>query len=329
MAWNPGYAWQMRVALAVVTVAAADHALAQPYPERPVRVIVAQSAGSSMDTITRIVTSRMAEQLGQPFVIDNRGGASGIIGVELAARATPDGYTLLIGAPSSMIIANFTYRSLPFDWRRDFAPISPIVDAEGVLVVHPAVPARSVKELLAMAKAQPGKLNMASAGVGSSSHLAGVMFTSLAGIDSVHVPYKGGGPMAAAVVAGEAQWLIAPAASVVGQIKGGRLRALGITSKRRSPLMPEVPTIDEAGVPGYEYTSWNAMFAPRNTPRAIVIKLHGVLQKILADADVRQQYASQGLSPLGSKSPDEFEKFYYAEYERVARVVKIAGVKPE
>ena len=154
-------------------------AFAQKYPDRPVRVIVAQSAGSSMDTITRIVTSRMSESFGQQFVIDNRGGASGIIGVELASRAMPDGYTLLIGAPSSMIIANFTYRSLPFDWRRDFAPISPIVDAEGVLVVNPAVAARSVKELLALAKAQPGKLNMASAGIGSSSHLAGILLNSM------------------------------------------------------------------------------------------------------------------------------------------------------
>lgn len=329
MAWNPGYAWPMRAAVAALTCVAGDSVLAQPYPVRPIRVIVAQSAGSSMDTLTRIVTHRMAEHLGQQLVIDNRGAAGGIIGVELAARATADGYTVLIGAPSSMIIANFTYRSLPFDWRRDFAPISLIVDAEGVLVVHPAVAARSVRELLAMAKAQPGKLNMASAGVGSSSHLAGVMFTSLAGIDSVHVPYKGGGPMAAAVVAGEAQWLIAPAASVAGPIKGGRLRALGITSKRRSALMPEVPTIDEAGVPGYEYTSWNALFAPRKTPREVIVKLHAVLQTVLADAEVRQQYASQGLSPLGSKSPEEFESFYYAEYERVARVVKIAGVKPE
>ena len=326
----PTYLARMKTPLLLALLSACTFsAFAQKYPDRPVRVIVAQSAGSSMDTITRIVTNRMSELFGQQFVIDNRGGASGIIGVELAARATPDGYTLLIGAPSSMIIANFTYRSLPFDWRRDFAPISPIVDAEAVLVVNPAVAARSVKELLALAKAQPGKLNMASAGIGSSSHLAGVMFTSMAGIDSVHVPYKGGGPMAAAVVANEAQWLIAPAASVAGQIKGGRLRALGITSKRRSPLMPEVPTIDEAGVPGYEYTSWNAMFAPRRTPREIVVRLHGVLQKVLAEPEVRQLYANQGLSPLGSKSPDDFEKFYHAEHERVARVVKIAGVKPE
>ena len=199
--------------LAVLVMICGGQVQAQKYPDRPVRVVVAQSAGSSMDTIARIVTNKMSEQLGQQMVIDNRGGAGGIIGVEVVSRATADGYTLLVGAPSSMIIATFTYRQVPFNWSRDFAPISLIVNAEGVLVVHPAVAARSVKELLALAKAQPGKLNMASAGIGSSSHLAGIMFTSLAGIDTVHVPYKGGGPMAAAVVAGEAQWLIAPAAS--------------------------------------------------------------------------------------------------------------------
>ena len=314
--------------LAVVAMACGV-AHAQKYPDKPVRVIAAQSAGSSLDIIGRIVTARLSEHLGQQLVIDNRGGAGGIIGVELAARATPDGYTLLIGAPSSMIISNFTYRKLAFDWSRDFAPISLLVNAEGVLAVHPSVAAKSVKELIALAKAQPGKLNMASAGIGSSSHLAGIMFTSLAGIDTVHVPYKGGGPMAAAVVAGEAQWLIAPAASVVSQIKAGRLRALGLTTKQRSPLMPDLPTIDEAGVPGYEYSSWNAFFAPRGTPRAIVNQLHGAIQKVLAEPEVKQLFASQGLSPLGSESADEFARFYQADFERVEKLVKIAGVKPE
>ena len=314
--------------ICAVTCAGLD-AAAQTYPDKPIRVIVAQSAGSSMDTVTRIITGKMTETLGQQIVIDNRGGAAGIIGIEMGAKAVPDGYTLVVGAPSSMIIATFTYRTLPFDGKRDFAPISPIVNAEGVLVVNPAVPAKTVRELIALAKAQPGKLNMASAGIGSSSHLAGVMFTNLAGIDSVHVPYKGGGPMAAAVVGGEAQWLIAPAASVAGQIKAGRLRALGITSQQRSPLMPELPTIDEAGVSGYLYTSWNAMFAPRVTPRAIIGKLHAAIQKAVADPEVRQQFGSQGLFPLGSESPEAFARFFQDEFVRVARVVKAAGVKPE
>ena len=313
------------LALACAAVTAA----AQTYPDKPIRVVAAQSAGSSLDVLARIVTMRMAEVLGQQLVIDNRGGAGGIIGIELAARATPDGYTLLVGAPSSMIISRFTYRKLAFDTLKDFDPISLFVNAEGVLAVNPGVPAKSVKELIALAKSQPGKLNMSSAGIGSSSHLSGIMFTSLTGIDTVHVPYKGGGPMAAAVVAGEAQWLIAPAASVMGQIKAGRLRALALTSKQRSPLLPEMPTIDESGVPGYEYTSWNGFFAPRGTPRTIIRSVHAAIQKVLAEPDVKQQFANQGLAPLGSASPEEFGKFFRADFERVAKLVKLAGLKPE
>ena len=310
-------------------VCAAGTALAQPYPDKPIRVIAAQSAGSSLDTIARIVTLKMSELLGQQLVIDNRGGAGGIIGIELAARATPDGYTLLVGGPSSMIISIFTYRKLAFNTLKDFDPISLLVNAESVLAVNPAVAAKSVKELIALAQAQPGKLNMSSAGIGSSSHLAGVMFTSLSGINTVHVPYKGGGPMAAAVVGGESQGLIAPAASVMGQIKAGRLRALALSAKQRSPLLPELPTIDEAGVPGYEYTSWNGFFAPRGTPRPIIRSVHAAIQKALAEPDVKQQFANQGLAPLGSASPEEFGKFFRADFDRIARLVKLAGLKPE
>ncbi len=313
----------------LVLVWAAGIASAQTYPDKPIRVVAAQSAGSSLDVLARIVTIRMSELLGQQLVIDNRGGAGGIIGVELAARATPGGYTLLAGAPSSMIISRFTYRKLAFDTLKDFDPISLFVNAEGVLAVNPGVPAKNVKELIALAKSQPGKLNMSSAGIGSSSHLSGIMFTSLAGIDTVHVPYKGGGPMAAAVVAGEAQWLIAPAASVMGQIKAGRLRALALSSKVRSPLLPDMPTIDESGVPGYEYTSWNGFFAPRGTPRPIIRSVHAAVQKVLAEPDLKQQFANQGLAPLGSASPEEFGKFFRADFDRIAKLVKLAGLKPE
>ncbi len=314
---------------AMALLCAAGVASAQTYPDKPIRVIAAQSAGSSLDTIARIVTNKMSDLLGQQLVIDNRGGAGGIIGVELAARATPDGYTLLVGASSSMIISIFTYRKLAFDAAKDFDPISLLVNAEGVLAVNPGVPARSVKELIALAKSQPGKLNMSSAGIGSSSHLAGIMFTSLAGIDTVHVPYKGGGPMAAAVVGGEAQWLIAPAASVMGQIKAGRLRALALSSKTRSPLLPDLPTIDESGVPGYEYTSWSGVFAPKGTPRNIIKTVHAAIQKALAEPDVKQQYAVQGLAPLGSASPEEFGRFFRGDFDRIAKLVKLAGIKPE
>ena len=302
---------------------------AQTYPERPIRVIAAQSAGSSLDTIARIVTPKLSEAFGQQLVIDNRGGAGGTIGLEIGARAAPDGYTMIIGASSSMIVSTFTYRKLAFDTLKDFDSISLIVNADGMLVVHPGVAAKSVKDLIALARAQPGKLNMASAGMGSSSHLAGIMFTSLAGISSVHVPYKGGGPMAASVVAGESQWAVAPAAALAGHVKAGRLRALALSSKVRSPLMPELPTIEEAGVPGYEYTSWNGVFAPRGASRTIIQRWHAAIQKALASPDVKQAYANQGLVPLGSASPEEFARFVRADFGRIEKLVKMAGIKPE
>ena len=292
-------------------------------------MIAAQSAGSSLDTLVRIITPKWSELIGQPLVIDNRGGAGGTIGIELVARAAPDGYTVLVGASSSMIVSRFTYKSLPFDVLKDFDAVSNLVNADAVLVTHPSVPAKNVKELVALAKAQPGKLNMSSAGVGSSSHLAGVMFATLAGINSVHVPYKGGGPMAAAVVANESQWCVAPAAALVGHIKSGRLRALAISSKQRSALLPDLPTVDESGVPGYEYNSWNAVFVPKGTPRPIVNKLHAAIQKALADPDVVKAFASQGLTPSGSESPEAFAKYFRGDFERIAKLVQIAGIKPE
>jgi len=308
--------------------AGAASAPAQTYPNRPVRVILPQLPGSSVDTITRIVATKMSDTLGQQFVVDNRGGAGGMIGAAIGARATPDGYTLLSGAASSLIITRFTYKTLPFDALKDFEPISLIVAAEAVLAVGNNVPAKSVKELIALAKAQPGKLNMASSGIGSSSHLAGVMFTSLSDINVLHVPYKGG-MSAMSVFTGETQLCILPAAAIVGHIKAGRLRALAISSKTRSPLMPELPTIAEAGVPGYEYTSWNGFFAPKGVPRAVITKVHATIQKVLAEPDVTQQYANQGLVPLGSASPEEFGRFFRADFDRIGKVVKVAGIKPE
>jgi tripartite-type tricarboxylate transporter receptor subunit TctC len=228
-----------------------------------------------------------------------------------------------------MIVSRFTYRSLPFDVLRDFDPVSNLVNADAVLVLHPGVAAKSVNELLGLAKTQPGKLNMASAGIGSSSHLAGTLFVTMAGINAVHVPYKGGGPMAAAVIAGESSFSVSPAAAVVGHMKAGRLRGIAITSKKRSALLPDLPTIDESGVPGYEYVSWNGAFVPTGTPRALVNVLHGAIQRALADSEVIRGFAAQGLQPSGNASPTEFDKLFRADFERNAKLVKIAGVTPE
>lgn len=315
--------------LTLCSVVEVAHAQTQSYPSRPVRLLAAQSAGSSLDTIVRIVTPKASEILGQQLVIDNRGGAGGTIGVELAARSAPDGYTTLVAGSSAMIVSRFTYKSLAFDVLKDFDAVSNLVNADAVLVAHPGVPAKNLKDLVALAKAQPGKLNMASAGIGSSSHLAGTMFVTMAGINTVHVPYKGGGPMAAAIIAGESSFSISPAAAVVGHIKAGRLRGLAISSKKRSPLMPDLPTVDESGVPGFEYVSWNGAFVPKGTPRPIVTKLHAALQKALADPEVIRLFAAQGVQPSGSASPEEFAKFFRADFERNAKIVQMAGVKPE
>ena len=320
---------RLTTALGAILMVLANAVAAQQYPTRPIRVITAQSAGSSLDTVARIVTPKMSEALGQQLVIDNRGGAAGTIGLELGARATPDGYTIVISGSSAMVNSKFAYKQLGFDATKDFQPISLFGISDGVMIVHPAVAVKSMKDLLALARAQPGKLNMASAGVGSSSHLSGVMFTSLAGINTVHVPYKGGGPMAASVVGGESQWAIAPAAAVMGHVKAGRLRALAITTKVRSPLLPDLPTIDEAGVPGYAFFSWNGCFAPKATPRAIVTKLHAIIQKALGDADVKRLYAMQGLAPQGSPSPEDFAQFVFADFDRIGKLMKVAGIKPE
>ena len=300
-----------------------------PYPQRPIRMIAAQSAGSSLDTLLRIFAAKMSEILGQQIVIDNRGGAGGIIGVELAARAPADGYTLLAGASSSMIVSSFTYKKLPFDTLKDFAPISLFANVEAVFVVNPTLPVKSVSEFLALARAQPGKLMMGSAGVGASSHLAGLLFVNIAGIQSTHVPYKGGGPMATAVVANEAQWAISPAAALVGLIRAGRLRAIAISSKQRSPILPELPTVAESGVPSYEFGSWNGVLAPAGTSRLILQQINAVMRKTAASADVKEQFASQGLAPTASESPDEFAKLIRADYATIGKVVKAAGIKPE
>jgi tripartite-type tricarboxylate transporter receptor subunit TctC len=313
----------------VALLAATVGAQAQTYPQRPIRMIAAQSAGSSLDTILRIFAAKMTDLLGQQIVIDNRGGAGGTIGVELAARAPIDGYTLLAGASSSMIVSSFTYKKLPFDTLKDFAPISLFANVEAVFVVNPSLPVKSVNEFLALAKAQPGKLNMGSAGVGASSHLAGLLFVSFTGINTTHVPYKGGGPMATAVVANEAQWAISPAAALVGLIRAGRLRAIAISSAKRSPILPELPTIAESGVPGYEFGSWNGVLAPAGTPRAIIQQVHGVMQKVAALPDVREQFAQQGLAPTASASPEEFAKLIRADYATIGKVVKAAGIKAE
>jgi len=315
-------------ACAIVVMFSQAASLAQSYPLKPVRLIHGFAAGSAIDVFSRPLAQKLTETLSQQVVVDGRPGATGMIANELVAKSPPDGYTLLAAPGSAMAATPHLYK-VPYDPLRDFSPLSLIVNAEAVMVVYPGLSARTVQEFIALAKAQPGKLNMASAGVGSSSHLAGVLFTTLAGIDTVHVPYKGGGPVAASLISGESQWTIVPAGAVVTHVRAGRLRALAVSTAKRSPVLPELPTLQEAGVRGYEYNAWNGVFAPHATPRNVVDVTHAALQKVLADADVKRQFANQGLQPLGSATPEEFGAFVRADYERIARVVKVAGIKPE
>ncbi len=318
-----------RIVISALLLLHATLASAQLYPSKPIRVIVTQTSGSNMDVTARLVTPKMAELLGQQIVIDNRGGAGGLIGAQIAARAVADGYTLVFGGASSMINTSFTYKDAGFDAIRDFAPISLVSQQEAILSVTPNLPVKTVKDLIALTRAKPNTLNMASAGVGSSSHLAGILFNNMAGLETVHVAYKGGGPMGFAVIGGEAQWCFGLAAAFAGHYKSGRLRAIAVTSKQRAPLMPEVPTVDESGVPGYEYTTWNAFLAPAGVPKPYIAKLHAVIQKALADREVNELYLAQGTVPVGSATPAAFGNYFRADFERVGKLIKMAGIKPE
>ena len=277
--------------------------------------------------VARAVAKQMSEIWKQPVVISNRPGAGGNIGAETVAHASPDGYTLLMGT-TALSTSPALYSKLGYDVTRDLAPVSLVVKMSNVLVVHPSLPARSVKELRALAKARPGVLNSASAGVGSSNHLALVLFNTIARVEITHIPYKGAAPAVTDVVGGHVTMTFVPIAAAVPPVKAGKLRPLGITGAARSPVLPEVPTIDEAGVPGYEATSWNALLAPGATPRNIVLGVHRALVDSLSAPKVRDALVSVGAEPVGN-TPEEFARFLRDEMTKWGKVVKAAGLKAE
>src|SRR3954470_4037769 len=288
----------------------AQTALAESYPDRPIRVISPNPAGGSNDTIVRIVAAKMSAILDTPIVVDNRGGAGGKIGAEAAAHAPPDGYTLLAGSVSTHSFAPVVTAKLSYDPIKDFEPISLIALVQNLLVVNPKLPATTVKELVALAKSQPGKLNYASGGPGSTSHFAVAMFVALAGIqnDTVHVPYKGGSPAVMATMANEAQFYFGPIAGMVPFVEAGSVRALAISGDARSPLLPEVPTMAEAGFPQYKAVSWFGLLAPAGTPAAIVDRLSGAVAEAAASPEVVTGLRAQGIEPKSSR-PAEFAAF--------------------
>jgi tripartite-type tricarboxylate transporter receptor subunit TctC len=320
----------MKQIRAVVSVALALFAVlaeAQDYPVRPVRIVVPFAAGGPNDIIARLVGQKLAEALGQQVVIDNRPGAGGNIGTDSVAKAPPDGYTLLSAGPGSLIM-NPLMGKVPYNTARDFAPVSLMATAPNVLVVHPSVPAKTVKELIALARAQPGRLNYASGGAGSSAHLAAALFAAMAGIDLAHVPYKGTGPGLNDLLGGQVQLAIFGIPPVLPHIKSGKLRALGVTGKRRSAELPEVPTVDEAGVPGYEVNPWYGLLAPAGTPRAIVVRLSSEVTKIVRAAEMGEKLSAQGAEPVGG-TPEDYAAVIRADTALWTRVIREAGIKSE
>jgi len=313
--------------VAALSLAAASFAAAQPYPERPVTMVVAFPAGGSADLVARALAQHMSELWKQPVVVSNRAGASGNIGAEAVANAPPDGHTLLMGT-TALASSPAIYPMLGYNLARDLAPVGLVVTMTNVLVVHPSLPARSVKELLGLAKTRPGALQSASAGVGSSNHLAFVLFTMLSGADMGHVPYKGAAPAVAEVMGGHVAMTFAPIAAVIQPIRAGRLRPLGVTGGTRSAILPALPTIAEAGVPGYEASGWNAMLAPRATPREIVLKVNAALAESLRSPRVSELLAASG-AEAAAGSPEELARFLSTETAKWAGVVRAAGIRPE
>lgn len=313
--------------IVALCAAAGGAQAAEVYPVRPIRMIVAYPPGGGTDQVGRVMADQLTQQLGQNVVVDNRGGATGNIGTELAARAVPDGYTLLMGnvAPNAVNVSLF--RKLGFDPVRDFAPVSLVAITPNILVAHPSLPVKTVKELLALAKAKPGTLNFPSAGVGSSSHLAGELLKSLAKIDMVHVPFKGGGPALVAMISGEVQIMFATMPAAMPHVKSGKARAIAVTTAKRSQAMPELPTIAEAGVTGYEASTWYGLLAPAKTPKPVVDRLHAETVKILA-GPARQRLEVQGFEPIGG-TPAEFSTYIRSEIAKWAKVIRDANIPAE
>jgi tripartite-type tricarboxylate transporter receptor subunit TctC len=313
--------------VALLALGGAQSLYAQGYPERSIRVIVPLSAGGSADIVGRALAQKIGEKLGQQIVIDNRPGAGSIIGTELAARAPADGYTLLL-AGSSFTSAPSVVRKLPYDPLKDFAPITMPSNAPGLLVVHPSLPARTVKELVSLAHAKPGQINYASPGNGTAPHFAGALFNIMAKADTTHIPYKGAGPAVTAVMSGESQVSFASMPSAIGQVRQGRLRGVAVTSLKRSTAIPELPTVSESGLPGFESGSWQGLFAPAGAPATVIRMLHRTTVEVVQLPDVVTQLAKDGSEPVGS-TPEAFAKHVANELAKWARVAKEARMHVE
>jgi tripartite-type tricarboxylate transporter receptor subunit TctC len=312
--------------LAAIAAGGIFPAHAQNYPVKPVRMIVPFPAGGATDIVARLMAQKLGDAFGQQVIVDNRGGAAGTIGSDLAAKAPPDGYTILIGTSSTHAIAQSLYAKLPYDSIKDFAPVAGIATATIVLSIHPSVPAKNVRELIALAKARPEALSFASSGSGGVSHLVGEMFKAQAGVQMLHVPYKGDAPALADLVGGQVSLEFGTALSFLPYIQSGRLKALAVTSLKRSQVMPEVPTVAESGLQGFEALQWFGVFAPAGTRADVIARLHGEIVKILHTADMRERLTRLASEVMAS-SPEEFAVFQKAEIAKWAKVVKASGAR--
>jgi tripartite-type tricarboxylate transporter receptor subunit TctC len=310
--------------LVVLAVAAVGAAHAQ-YPAKPIRWVVPFPPGGGSDTLARIMSPKLGETLGQQIVIDNRPGAGANIGAEIAAKAPPDGYTMLMGNVAHTINMSL-YAKPGYEVVRDFAAVNLLASTPNIVVVHPSVPVRSIQQLIALAKARPGELDVASSGAGSSPHLSGVLFNNLAGTRMNHVPYKGGGPAVAALVGGEVSVGFATTPSVISHIKSGKMRGLAVTTAKRSPATPDLPTVSEAGLKGYEAGTWYGLLVPTGTSKEAVTRLHGESMKVLTMPDVKQRLEGAGFEPIGS-TPEQFGTYVRSEVEKWTKVVRAAGVR--
>ena len=317
-----------RIVLSLAALALAASAAAQPYPTRPIRIIVPSTPGGSVDMLARTVGARLGERWGQQVVVDNRSGAGGVIAGELTAKAAPDGYTLIMATISSMATNVSLTRNLPYDPLRDFAPVTHVASQQIVLLANAGFAAKTVGELIALAKAKPGQIAFATAGNGTGGHLAGELLKILAGIDLTHIPYKGSAPALVDVISGQVALTPISINTALPPIKSGRVRALAVSGAHRSPALPDTPTMIEAGVKGYESYTWYGLLAPKATPRAVVMKLNAETVSILKLPDVRERLLADGAEPVGN-TPEEFGAFIRAEIDKWGRVIKAAGLRAE
>lgn len=298
---------------------------AQSYPNQPIRFIVPYAAGGGVDMVARAIGPTLSDRLGQPVVIDNRGGAGGNIGTELAARAEPNGYTIVMGA-AALAINSSLYRKLPFDPVKDFVPISLISATPNILAVHLTIPAKSVRQLIQLAKAKPGSLNYGSAGNGTTSHLALELFKTMAGMEIVHIPYKGTAPAVVGLLGGEVAMMLAPALTLIPHVRSKKVNGLAVSSLKRLPAIPELPTIAESGVSGFEARQWYGVLAPAGTPKAIIMRLNSEIVKIVDSPEVTKRFMSEGSEPIGS-TPEEFARHLKAEIAKWAKAVAASGAR--